>query len=211
MARALEFAPDGRNWSAVKGAAEIHGAGQWTNAQRPLQIIPGAVQLGEGVWEVATSSGWKPLTSNMEVLEKIEADYCAGRAQLSYAWAYRLECGCLAKERKCRHAGETDHGPERNRSHMYYVDFAQTVVGPGGEQCFRQVDLWYTLDMRRQRPVRRHVPAATTNGTNTAAASTTTTATATDAAATAATATAPATTTATADKHASVGRCRLTE
>ena len=37
---------------------------------------------------------------------------------------------------------------------MYYVEFEQKIV-LDGETYMRQVDLWYTLDKRRQNPVRR--------------------------------------------------------
>jgi len=154
VARVLEFTQDGHDWSALPLAKIIHGEGQWKNSPRPSRAVSGVV-LGEGVWEIYTSSGWKPLTKNKEVLKKIEEDYCIGRAHLDYSWSYRQDCGCLARQRVCSVTKE-DHGPEGIRSHMYYVDFDQTIQGGhDGQTYFRQVDLWYTLDVRRQPAVRR--------------------------------------------------------
>jgi Leucine-rich repeat (LRR) protein len=153
VARVLEFTPHGRDWSALPGADVIHGAGQWKHSLRPSRAMSG-VSPGEGVWEIHTSSGWKPLTKNLEVLKKIEEDYCMGRAHMDYTFAYRQGCGCLARQRVCSVTG-TDHHPDEGiKSHMYYVDFDQ-MIELDGESYFRQVDLWYTLDVRRQLAVRR--------------------------------------------------------
>jgi hypothetical protein len=157
VARALGFKEDGHDWSALPGAKVIRGVGQWKNSQRSSRNISRG-SMGEGVWEICTSSGWKPLTENADVLKKIEEDYCTGRAHLDYTFAYRLDCGCLARARKCRRTGK-DHGPEGLVSHMCYVDFEQTIRGDDGQPYFRQVDLWYTLDVRRQLPVRRRLKA----------------------------------------------------
>ena len=154
IARTLELAGDGRDWNVPADAAEIVGEGQWKNtSRRAVTRDLAQVPRGAGLWQVKTSKGWMPLTTNESVLAQIEADYCDGKAQLEYTSAYRLECGDLATERTCSKDG-CDHHTEGNRSHMYYVDFEQAIECDG-EACFRQVDLWYTLDDRREKPVRR--------------------------------------------------------
>ena len=173
----------GSNWGEMaESNSELVGYGQWKNCERP-PITPdlGKVPKEEGLWQIFAGGQWRQLTSNEEVLHQIEADYCAGRSHLCYSHCYRQECGCLGSAKTCPleevvtgvqdENGEYVHGVYRphnsahlglgNRSHIYYVEFAQTVRicprkgGPTKGAYARQIDITYPLDPYRWLPVRR--------------------------------------------------------
>lgn len=172
IARTLEYESDSDWKKPSPRAAEIRGEGQWKNDARAFTPDL-SVPKGQGKWEVwlppkkpkRPQGKWAPLTSNDKVLKQIEEDYCGRKAQLNLSHAYRLDGGlATAKEKVLKDGSKELYSSKYKESHMYYVDFAQTISPTSSEfacaglpagEYFRQVDLWYTLDRHRERAVRR--------------------------------------------------------
>ena len=139
----------GPNWWFATGAdtyaetatgEKLLGCGQWKDVLRACSARSLAATAGKGTWEWLHGSGWRPYPAHFN--QMIEDSFCNGQAHTPYDRCFRGSCPCWALHiGVCPVTGTNTH-PD---NHQYYIDFER----------MEQIDIFFTLDPRRTKSVRR--------------------------------------------------------
>ena len=127
---------------------DIHGGGQWKDRDNrpPIDRQGADPSRGSGRWEFERSPGrWQAIDFSDDISRTVEEAFCDGAPHLPYSCCYRGRCPCWASDQRCTATPSGKH-PD---NHQYYIDFERMV----------QIDIFFPLDLRRTKRVRREPPA----------------------------------------------------
>ena len=142
--------PNGPNWWFATGPTtcaftangeRLVGCGQWMDVQSlPVSRQQLDPPPGQGQWEWMHGSGWIRYPEHFMVM--IEESFCRGEGHTPYSRCFRGRCRDWALHHgMCTSTGTSAH-PD---NHQYYIDFER----------MEQIDIFFTLDPRRTKSVRR--------------------------------------------------------